>query len=139
MFMTIAPMDSSEDLSTLVEKLGKHTDVESMGVGEESNDEDEECIYEGAKGLQESYHSLLEKTGNYTRVAKAAIRKMKKVERDYKSILVRYKETKCEVEALNEELMNAYSRIKFLELVVIQANAKVEQVASKKLDEVIVY
>ena len=50
-FMTIAPMDSLEDLSTLVEELGKHTEVESMGVGEESNDEDEECIYEGAKGL----------------------------------------------------------------------------------------
>ena len=64
---------------------------------------------------------------------------MKKVEQDYKSILVRYKETKCEVEALNEELMNAYSRIKFLELEVIQANAKLEHVASKKLDEVLAY
>ena len=52
---------------------------------------------------------------------------------------MRYKETKCEVEALNEELMNAYSRIKFLELKVIQANAKVERVASKKLDEVLAY
>ena len=51
MFMTIAPMDFSEDLSTPVEELGKHTEVESMGVGEESDDEDEECIYEGAKGL----------------------------------------------------------------------------------------
>ena len=50
-FMTIAPMDSLEDLSTLVDELSKHTEVESMGVGEESNDEDEECIYEGAKGL----------------------------------------------------------------------------------------
>ena len=49
-----------------------------MGVGEESDDEDEECIYEGAKGLQESYNYLLEKTGEYARVAKAAIRKMKK-------------------------------------------------------------
>ena len=77
-----------------------------MGVGEESDDEDEECIYEGAKGLQESYNYLLEKTGEYARVAKAAIRKMKKAEQDYKSILVRYKEAKCEVEAMNEELMN---------------------------------
>ena len=32
--MTIAPVDSSEDLSTLVEELSKHTEVESMGVGE---------------------------------------------------------------------------------------------------------
>ncbi|XP_023910018.2 uncharacterized protein LOC112021691 [Quercus suber] len=138
-FMTIAPVDSSEDLSTLVEELGEHIEVESMGAGEESNDEDEECIYKGAKGLQESYNTLLEKTGKYARVAKAAIRKMKKAEQDYKSILVRYKETKYEVEALSEELTNAYSRIKFLELQVIQANAKVECVASKKLDEVLAY
>ena len=114
--MTIALVDSSEDLSTLVEELGEHTEVESMGVGEESNGEDEEYIYEGAKRLQESYNSLLEKIGEYARVAKAAIRKMKKVEQDYKSILVRYKEIKCEVETMNEELTNACSRIKFLEL-----------------------
>ena len=99
-FMTIAPVDFSEDLSTLVEELGEHTEVESIEVGEESDDEDEECIYEGAKGLQESYNFLLEKTREYARVAKAAIRKMKKAEQDYKSILVRYKETKCEVEAM---------------------------------------
>ena len=64
---------------------------------------------------------------------------MKKAEQDYKSILVRYKETKCEVEILNEELMNAYSRIKFLKLEIIQANAKVERVASKKVGEVLAY
>ena len=52
---------------------------------------------------------------------------------------MRYKETKCEVEAMKEELTNAYSRIKFLELEVIQANAKVERVALKKLDEVLAY
>ena len=40
---------------------------------------------------------------------------------------------------MNEELTNAYSRIKFLELEVIQANIKVEQIASKKLDEVLAY
>ena len=64
---------------------------------------------------------------------------MKKVEQDYKSILVRCKEKKCEVETMNEELTNAYFRIKFLKLEVIQANAKVEHVASKKLDEVLAY
>jgi len=85
-----------------------------MGVGEESNDEDEECVYEGTMGLQKTYNSLLEKTGEYARVAKAAIRKMKKVEQDYKSPLVQYKETKCEVEKRNEELTDAYSKIKFL-------------------------
>ena len=44
--------------------------------------------------------------------------------------------TKCEVETLNGELTEAYSKIKFLELEMIQANAKVEKVASKKRDEV---
>ena len=58
-FTTIAPVDSSEDLNALVEELGEHTEVESMGVGEEFEDEDEECIYEGTKGLQETYNSLL--------------------------------------------------------------------------------
>ena len=82
---------------------------------------------------------LLEKSREYARVAKVAIRKMKKAEEDYKSILERNKETKCEVEGLNEELNNAYSKIKFLELEVVQANAKVERVASKKLDEVLAY
>ena len=72
-------------------------------------------------------------------MAKAAIKKMKRVEQDYKSLLVRYKETKCEVEMLNEELIEAYSKIKFLKLEVIQANAKVERVSSKKLDEVLTY
>ena len=134
LFRSIAPVDSLEDLSLLVEELGEHTKVESMGIGEESDNEDEK-----AKGLQESYNSLLEKTGEYARVAKAIIRKMKKAKQDYKSILIRYKETKCEVEALNEELTKAYSKIKFLEIEVIQANAKVERVAPKKLDEVLAH
>ena len=52
---------------------------------------------------------------------------------------MRYKETKCEVEKLTEELIVAYSKIKFLELEVIRANAKVERVTSKKLDEVLAH
>ena len=58
--MTIAPVDLSEDLSLLVEELSEHTEVKSVGIGEESNDEDE-----GTKELQESYNSLLEKTRKY--------------------------------------------------------------------------
>ena len=77
--------------------------------------------------------------GEYAIVAKAAIRKMKRVEQDYKSLLVQYKETKCEIEMLNGELTKAYSKIKFLELEVIQANAKVERVSSKKLNEVLAH
>ena len=63
-------MDSSEDLNILVEELNKHTKVESIGIGEEFDDQDKECVYEGIKGLQETYNSLLKKTGEYARVAK---------------------------------------------------------------------
>ena len=118
-FMAIALEDFLEDLSILMEKLGEHTKVESIGVGDESDDDDEECVYEGTNRLQESYNALLEKNGEYARVAKAAIRKMKKAKENYKSILAWYKETKCEVEGLNEELGNAYSKIKFLEFEVV--------------------
>ena len=90
-------------------------------------------------GLQETYNSLLEKIGEYAKVAKAAIKKMKRVEEDYRSLLVRYKEIKCEMETLNGELIEAHSKIKFLKLEVVQANAKVERVSSKKLDEVLAH
>ena len=85
-FMAIAPIDFLEDLSTLKEELGEHTEVESIGVGDESdNDDDEECVYEGTNRLQESYNALLEKSGKYARVTKAAIRKMKKLKRTIKA------------------------------------------------------
>ena len=51
---------------------------------------------------------------------------------------MRYKETKCEMEKLNGELTEAYSKIRFLELEVVQANAKV-RVSSRKLDEVLAH
>ena len=41
-FMTIAHEESSDDLSVLVEKLGEHTKLESIGTVEESNDEEDE-------------------------------------------------------------------------------------------------
>ena len=133
--MTIAHVESSNDLSVLIEELGEHTELESIEIAEESDDEEDE----GTVGLQETYNSLLEKTSEYAKVAKAAIKKMKRAEQDYRSFLVRYKETKCEMEMLNRELTEAYSKIKFLELEVIQANAKVERVSSKKLDDVLVH
>ena len=52
-------------------------------------------------------------------MAKATVKKMKKAEEDYKSLLVRYKEAKCEIETMNGELTEAYSKIKFLELEVV--------------------
>ena len=104
-----------------------------MGIVEESNDDEED----GTMGLQESYNTLIEKIGEYARVARAAIKKMKRAKQDQKSLLVRYKETKCEVETLNRELTEAYSKIKFLELKVIQVNAKVKRFSSKKLIKVL--
>ena len=52
---------------------------------------------------------------------------------------MRYNETKCEMETLNEELTKGYSKIKFLELEVFQANAIVERVSSKKLNDVLAH
>ena len=134
-FMTITPMESSDDLSVLVEELGEHIELGSIGIVEESDNEEDERTME----LQETYNSLLERISEYAKVAKAAIKKMKRAEQDFKSLLVRYKETKCEVKTLNGELTEAYSKIKFLEFEVIQANARVERVSSKKLDEVLAH
>ena len=61
----------------LVRELGEQSDEESLGVVEESGVEEDERT----ANLQENYNSLLEKSGEYTRVAKAAVRKMKKARR----------------------------------------------------------
>ena len=53
-FMAVAHVESSKDLNLLVEKLGKHSDEEFMGIVEESNvDEDEDTT-----GLRKNYNSL---------------------------------------------------------------------------------
>ena len=64
--------------------------------------------------FKEIYNSLLEKSGEYTRVAKAAVIKMKKAEEDYKRLLISYKEAKCEIKTLNGELSEAYTKVRFL-------------------------
>ena len=97
--MTIAHVESSVDLSVLMEELGEHTELESIGIVEESDDEEDE----GIVGLPETNYSLLEKTGEYAKVANAAIKKMKRAEEDYRSLLVRYKDARCEIEMLNGE------------------------------------
>ena len=48
--MTIAHVKSSNDLSVLIEELGEHTELESIGLVEESDDEEDE----GTLGLQET-------------------------------------------------------------------------------------
>ena len=68
-------------------------------------------------------------------MAKAAVKKIKKAEEDYKRLLIHYKEAKCEIETLNGELSEAYTKVIFLEQV--QANTKIERVSTKKLNYVI--
>ena len=41
-FMTITHMESLDDLGVLVEELGEHTKLESIGVEEESDNEEDE-------------------------------------------------------------------------------------------------
>ena len=67
-------------------------------------------------------------------MANVSIKKMKRAEEDYRSLLVRYKKTKCEVETLNGELTEAYSKIKSLALKTI--NERVEVHDSLDEDEV---
>ena len=81
------------------------------GIVEESDVEEDE----NATCLQENYNSLLEKSGEYARVAKATVKKMKKAEEDYRSLLMHHKEAKCEIEKLNGELSEAYTKVRFLE------------------------
>ena len=83
-FMTIVLVELLDDLSLLVEELGEYTNEESMGVLEEFDVKDDEKKV----GLQETYNSVLEKSGKYTRMAKAVIKKMKRAEEDYRSLLV---------------------------------------------------
>ncbi|XP_065621538.1 uncharacterized protein LOC136064131 [Quercus suber] len=134
-FMTIAHVESSDDLGSLVKELGKHSDLESIGIVEESEDEE---VGEAVE-LQETYNSLLEKIGEYAKVANAAIKKMKRAEEDYRILIVQYKETKCEVEKMNGKLLEAYSKICFLEHEVLRANAQVDRVSSKKLNEMLAH
>ena len=131
--MTIASIDFKNDLSNLVDKLGDLFDHEGI---EESEDEDM-CQNEGEINLKEAYDSLLEDCGKYAKVANLVVKKMKKVEEEHWCILVQHKEAKCEVERLKGELVEAYSKIKFLELEIIQANVKVEHISTKTLDNML--
>lgn len=110
-FMTIAHVESSDDLGSLVKELGKYSDLESIRIVEELEVEEEE----DTSSLQKNYALLLEKSGEYTKVAKATVKKMKRAEEDYKSLLVRYNEVECEIETLNGELSEAYTKVRFLE------------------------
>ena len=132
-FMAITTVDYKDELSNLVDELGVHFE------GEEVKDSEYGDVYlnKGETNLQEVYNALLEDCGKYAKVAKNAVKRMKKIEEEHKFTLVQFKEVKCEVEELKEELLNAYSKIKFLELEIIQANVKVECISTKKLYSVL--
>ena len=110
-FMAITTVDSRDELSDLVDELGVHS------KGEEVDNSEDEDVYlnEGEKNLQEVYDALLENCGKYAKVAKNTVKKMKKIEEEHKYTLVQLKDVKCEVKGLKEELLNAYSKIKFLD------------------------
>ena len=120
-------------MSNLVDELGDH----SKGEEVEDSEDENVCQNEGKNNLQEAYDSLLEDYGKYAKFANLAVKKMKKIEEKRRCILVQLKEAKCEVEGLKGELVEAYSKIKFLELEIIQANFKVERISTKKLDNVL--
>ena len=46
-------------------------------------------------------------------------------------------EVKCEIEKLNGELSETYTKVRFLKQEVVQANAKIERVSTKKLNDII--
>ena len=73
--MAITTVDSRDELSNLVDELGVHSKVEEV---DDSEDEDV-YLNEGEKNLQEVYDVLLEDCDKYAKVAKNAIKKMKKV------------------------------------------------------------
>ena len=110
--MTIVSVDSKNDLSKLVDELGDLSEDEEVEVSEDEN------VYqnEGKNNIQEAYDSLLEDYGKYAKVANLSVKMMKKVEEEPRGILVQLKEAKFEVEGLKGELVEAYSKIKFLNL-----------------------
>ena len=131
--MAIVTIDSRDELRDLVDELGVYFKDEEVN---DSKDEDV-CLNEGEKNLQEVYDALLEDCGKYAKVTKNVVKKMKKIEEEHKYTLVQLNEEKCEVEELNEELLNAYSKIKFVKLEIIQEKVKEEHISTKKLDSVL--
>ena len=74
--MAITSVDSKDELSDLVEELGVHSE------GEEDEVLDDEDVYlnEGDNNFQDVYNALLEDCGKYAKVAKSAVKKMKKLQ-----------------------------------------------------------
>ena len=84
-FIAITAVDSRDELSELVDELSVHSE------GEEIDDLADEDVYlnEGEKNLQDVYDALLEDCVKYAKVVKNAVRKMKKIEEEHKSTVVK--------------------------------------------------
>ena len=98
--MSITLVDSKEELDELNEELGEHIDVKEV----EATDDKDEYLEEGDRKLQVVYNTLLEDCGKYAKVAKSAVKKMKRTEEDHESTFVQLRDAKCEVKNLKEEL-----------------------------------
>ena len=82
-FMAIAHIESLEDLNLLVQELGEHSDEESIGIVKEPDvEEDENAI------VFKRIIILFLKNQESMHVSKAAVKKMKKAEEDYRSLLM---------------------------------------------------
>ena len=66
----------------MVEELSVHSKGEEVEV----SDDEDVYLNKGDKNLQEVYDTLLENCGKYAKVAKSAIKKMKKIEEEHKSM-----------------------------------------------------
>jgi len=98
--------------------------VHSEGEEVEDSEYEDVCLNEGEKNLQKMYDALLEDCGKYAKVANNAVKKMKKIEEEHKCTLVQFKEAKCEVEGLKEDLMKPIQKSSFLNLKLFKQMSK---------------
>ena len=70
------------------EELRKHNDVKDI----EAIDDEEEYLNEGDKKVKVVYDELLKDCGKCAKVAKSAVKKMKRIEEDHKSTLVQLRD-----------------------------------------------
>ncbi|KAL0005886.1 hypothetical protein SO802_013447 [Lithocarpus litseifolius] len=120
--MAITSIDSKDDLSNLVNKLGDLSEDEEV---EESEDEDV-CQNEGENNLQEAYDSLLEDCGKYAKVVNLAVKKMKKVEEEHRS-----KRTRSPTEAFDLDKFRSYAAFQEYEKYFRDAPLLVERVVDQ--------
>ena len=70
------------------EELRKHNDVKDI----EATDDEEEYLNEGDKKVKVVYDELHKDCGKCAKVAKSAVKKMKRIKEDHKSTLVQLRD-----------------------------------------------